>query len=169
MANPEKKHLQASHGNLKNIWLWNFRKQILSGKKTMMLNGLSLTIFSLRSSNYGPKYINNTAPFMICCNQSDLSFLCFYIVNSCCIYFSRWINTLFQYNFIKSKALMHIKVISTCGSFATELDKIIYITRNSIQAGFAYRQTFRSSNVIFLFVFECVSVFMNYKISGVGI
>jgi hypothetical protein len=29
--------------------------------------------------------------------------------------------------------------------------------------------TFRSSNVIFLFVFECVSVFMNYKVSGVGI
>jgi len=31
--------------------------------------------------------------------------LCFYTVNSCCIFFSRWINTLFQYNFIKSKAL----------------------------------------------------------------
>ena len=28
--------------------------------------------------------------------------------------------------------------------------------RNSIQAGFAGRQTFRSSNVIFLFVFVCV-------------
>ena len=37
------------------------------------------------------------------------------------------------------------------------------------QAGFACRQTFRSSNVIFLFVFVCVSVFMNYKVSGVGI
>jgi hypothetical protein len=46
---------------------------------------------------------------------------------------------------------------------------LTYITRNSIQAGFACRQTFRSSNVIFLFVFECVSVFMNYKVSGVGI
>jgi hypothetical protein len=43
------------------------------------------------------------------------------------------------------------------------------ITHNSIQVGFACRQTFRSSNVIFLFVFECVSVFMNYKVSGVGI
>jgi hypothetical protein len=47
---------------------------------------------------------------------------------------------------------------------------LTYITRNSIQAGFACRlQTFRSSNVIFLFVFVCVSVFMNYKVSGVGI
>jgi hypothetical protein len=45
---------------------------------------------------------------------------------------------------------------------------LAYITRNSIQAGFACRQTFRSSNVIFLFVFVCVSVFMNYKVSGVG-
>jgi signal transduction histidine kinase len=46
---------------------------------------------------------------------------------------------------------------------------LTYITRNSIQAGFACRQTFRSSNVIFLFVFVCVSVFMNYKVSGVDI
>jgi hypothetical protein len=43
------------------------------------------------------------------------------------------------------------------------------ITRSSIQVGLACRQTFRSSNVIFLFVFECVSVFMNYKVSGGGI
>ena len=47
---------------------------------------------------------------------------------------------------------------------------LTYITRNSIQGGFACRlQTFRSSNVIFLFVFVCVSVFMNCKVSGVGI
>ena len=46
---------------------------------------------------------------------------------------------------------------------------LTYITHNSIQAGFACRQTFRSSNVICLFVFECGSVFMNYKVSGVGI
>ena len=46
---------------------------------------------------------------------------------------------------------------------------LTYITHNSIQAGFASRQTFRSSNVIFLFVFECVTVFMNYKVSGVEI
>ena len=54
-----------------------------------------------------------------------------------------------------------------CGLSVTVL--FTYITRNSIQAGFACRQTFRSSNVIFLFVFVCVSVFMNYKVSGVGI
>ena len=46
---------------------------------------------------------------------------------------------------------------------------LTYIIRNSIQVGFAGRQTFRSSNVIFLFVFVCVSVFMNYKVSGMGI
>jgi hypothetical protein len=37
---------------------------------------------------------------------------------------------------------------------------LTYITRNSIQAGFACRQTFRSSNVIFLFVFECAFLFL---------
>ena len=79
MAKPEKKNCKLRFTwKLKKYLTLKFQEKILSGRKNiappMMLNGLSLTIFSLRSSNYGPKYINNTAPFMICCNQSDLSF-----------------------------------------------------------------------------------------------
>jgi hypothetical protein len=34
---------------------------------------------------------------------------------------------------------------------------------------YAKTSLYQRSNIIFLFVFVCVSVFMNYKVSGVGI
>jgi hypothetical protein len=61
------------------------------------------------------------------------------------------------------KKLNHLSFQST-----EQLNKNMGIKRDK-SAKSSSQIAFRSSNVIFLFVFECVSVFMNYKVSGGGI